>query len=86
MQKNLQLGEKTTMRFSIYYIGYVDKKPEWNLNSVNLFYLIINILVDFIEEKDGDKYFNISDADRNSEVLKKYMQKFRMELKAALKK
>ena len=26
----------------------------------------------FIEEKNGDKYLNIADKDRNSEVLKKY--------------
>ena len=30
----------------------------------------------FIEEKNGDKYLNIADTDRNSEVLKKYNEVF----------
>ena len=67
-------AKKFTMSFGIYYISYVDKKPEWNFNSVNPFYLIINIIVGFTEEKDGDKYLNISDTDRNREVLKKYAE------------
>ena len=50
------------------------KKPEWNVNSVNPLYLMINRLDGFIEEKDGDKYLNIADTDRNSEVLKKYAE------------
>ena len=39
---NLKLDEKTLMGLDIYYIGYVDKKLEWNINSVNPLYLMIN--------------------------------------------
>ena len=35
---------------------------------------MINRLDGFIEEKNGDKYLNISDTDRNSEVLRKYSE------------
>ena len=43
------------MGVGIYYIGYVTKKPEWNVDSVNPFYLMINRIDGFIEEKNGDK-------------------------------
>ena len=45
------------MGLNIYYIGYVTKRPEWNVNSVNPLYLMISIIDGFIEEKNGDKYF-----------------------------
>ena len=50
------------------------KKPEWNVNSVNPLYLMINRIDGFIEEKNSDKYLNIADTDRNSEVLKKILR------------
>ena len=62
------------MGLIIYYIGYVTKKSEWNVNSVNPLYLMINRIDGFIEEKNGDKYLNIALTDRNSEVLKKYSE------------
>ena len=62
------------MNFGIYYIGYVTKKPECNVNSVNPLYLIINRIYGFIEEKEGDKYLNIFLTDTNSEVLGKYSE------------
>ena len=62
------------MALGIYYIGYVTKKPEYNVNSVNPLYLMINRIDDFIEEKNGDKYLNIASTDRNSEVLRKYLE------------
>ena len=58
----------------IYYIGYVTKKHEWNVNCLNSLYLMINRIDGFIEEKNSDKYLNIGDTDRNSEVLKKYSE------------
>ena len=61
------------------------KKTEYNVNSVNPLYLIINRIDGFIEEKNGDKYLNTASTDRNSEVLKS-IQKFGMELKIAYKK
>ena len=60
------------MGLDIYHIGYVDNKNEWNFNSVNPLYLMINRTDGFIEEKDGVKYLNTTNTGRNSEVLKKY--------------
>ena len=64
------------MGLDIYYIGYVDKKPEWNVNSVNPLYLIINRIDGFIEEKNGVKFLDTSDTGTNSIILKKYNQVF----------
>ena len=61
----------------MYYIGYVTKKPEYNINSVNPLYLLIDEMDGFIEEKEGDKYLNIALTDSNSEVLKKYAKVWR---------
>ena len=61
----------------MYYIGYVTKKPEYNINSVNPLYLLIDEIDGFIEEKEGDKYLNIALTDSNSEVLKKYAKVWR---------
>ena len=69
---NLKLDKEKSMSLGIYYIGYVDKKPKCNANSVNFLYLMNNRIDGFIELKNGDKYLNISDAVRNSEVLKEY--------------
>ena len=65
----LKLDKKTSMNLGIYYIGYVTKKPESNVNSVNPLYLMINRIDGFIEEINGDKYLNVASTDRNSEVL-----------------
>ena len=40
--KLLKLDKKPSMDISIYYIGYVTKKPEYNINSVNQLYLLIS--------------------------------------------
>ena len=55
------------MSLDTYYIGYVDKKPEWGVNSVNPLYLMINRIDGFV----GNKYLNIADTARNNEILKK---------------
>ena len=36
-----KLDKKSSMEISIYYIGYVTKKPEYNINCVNPLYLLI---------------------------------------------
>ena len=59
------------MYLGIYHIGYVTKKTEYKINSVNPLYLKINRIDGFIEDKNGDKHLNIASADRNTEVLKK---------------
>ena len=58
--KLLKLDKKLSMDISIYYIGYVTKKPDYNTDSVNPLYLLIAELDGFIEEKEGNKYLNIS--------------------------
>ena len=56
------------------------KKPEYNINSVNLLHLLIGEIDGFIEKENGSKYVNIALTDSNSEVLKN-MHKFAEELK-----
>ena len=58
------------MNLGIYYIGYADKKPHLNVNIVNPLYLMINR----IDHHLGDKYLKIADTDRNSDVLKRYLE------------
>ena len=59
---------------SMYYIGHVTKKHEYNINSVDPLYLLIDEIYGFVEEKEGDKYLNIALTYSNSEVLKKYAE------------
>ena len=73
---NLKLDKKASMDLDIYYIGYVDKKPKWGVNSVNPLHLMINRIDGFVEEKNGARHLNISDTARNDGVLKKYKQVF----------
>ena len=49
--KNFKLDKKSVMDINIYYIGYVTKKPEYNINSVNQLYLLISELYGFIDKK-----------------------------------
>ena len=73
--KLLKLDKKLSMDINIYYIGYVTKKPEYNINSVNPLYLLIGEIDGFIEEKEDIRYLNIALKDNNNEVLKN-MQKY----------
>ena len=70
----LKLDKKSSMDINIYYIGYVTKKPEYNISSVNLLYLLIAELDVYIEEKEGNKYLNIAFTDSNNELLKEYAE------------
>ena len=70
----LKLDKKSSMDISIYYIGYVTKKPEYKIDSVNPLYLIISELDGFVEEKEGSKYLNISLTYNNNDVLVKYAE------------
>ena len=70
---NLKLDKKTWKDFDIYYIGYVDRKVEWCVNSVNPLYLMINRVYGHIGEKNGNKFLTM---DRGDSVLKKYDQLF----------
>ena len=81
----LKLDKKSSMNISIYYIGYVTKKPGYNIDGVNPLHLLINELDGFIEEKGVSKYLNISLTYNNNDVLVK-MQKFGAESKIKLKR
>ena len=58
----------------VYYIGYITKKTQWNVNSVNPLYLMINIIKGHFEEVDGDKYLIISSE--NGDIMQKYQEVF----------
>ena len=73
----LKLDKKSSMDVSIYYIGYFTKKPEYNINSVNPLYLLIDELDGFIEEKEDSKYLNISLTYNNNDVLVKCVEVWR---------
>ena len=68
----LKLNKKTFKGIDIYYTGYVTKKEEYNINSVNPLYSLIYKIDGFIEEKRANKYLNIAFTENNDEVLKKY--------------
>ena len=71
---DLKLDKKPSMTLSIHYIGYVRKKSEYKINSVNPLYLMINRIDGLFEERNGDKYLNIASTDRNNKLLKKYSE------------
>ena len=81
-ERNLKLDKKSWKDIDIYYLGYVDKKPEWNVNSVNQLYLIVNGIYGSISEENGTKYLTISKPEN---VLKKYEQVF-SKIKQKIKK
>ena len=62
------------MDISIYYIGCVTKKPEYNIDSVNPLYLLISELDGFIEEKNDSKYLNIFLRFNNNDVFVKFAE------------
>ena len=51
----------------IYYIGYINKKPQWNVNSVNPLYLMIDRINGHFEEVDGNNYLIISS--KNGDII-----------------
>ena len=73
MLKMLKLDKKSVMDINVYYIGYT-KKPEYKINIVNPVYLFISELYGFIDEKNGNKYLNITLTDSNNDVLIKYAE------------
>ena len=72
--KNLKLDKKKVMDVNIYYKGYVTRKPEYNIDSVNPLYLTISELDGFIDEENGNKYLNLSLKDSNNDALIKYAE------------
>ena len=71
---NLKLDKKGVLGNDVYYIGYITKKPQWDVNSVNPLYLIINRIKGHFEEIDGDKYLIINSG--NGDIMQKYQEDF----------
>ena len=69
----LKLDEKGVLGNDVYYIGYITKKTQRHVFSVNPLYLIINKIGHF-EEVDGDKYLIISSE--NGDIMQKYQWVF----------
>ena len=70
--KLLKLDKKSYKNIDTYYIGYIKKKDEYKINSVNPLYLLVHRIHCSIEEKRGNKYLNIAFTNSNNEVLKMY--------------
>ena len=67
----LKLDKKSSKNITMYYIGYVTKKPKYNINTVNPLYLLVDEIDGFIEKKEKSKYLNTSVTGSNNVVLKK---------------
>ena len=70
---NLKIDKKDWKDLDICYIRYVDKNPDWNVNTVDPLYLLINRLYGYVSEKNGDKFLK---TDKEDAVLRKYDQVF----------
>ena len=70
----LKLDKKGVLGNDVYYIGYITKKPEWDVYSVNPLYLMINKIKGNFEEIDGDKYLIINTE--NGDIMQKYQEVF----------
>ena len=71
---NLRLDKQSVFNNDVYYVGYITKKPEYNINSINPLYLMINRIKGHFEEIDGDKYLIISSE--NGDIMQKYQEFF----------
>ena len=71
---NLKLDKKGVLGNDVYYIGYITKKLQWNVFSVNPLYLIINKINGHFQEVDGDKYVIINSE--NGDIMQKYQEFF----------
>ena len=72
---NLKLDKKGVLGNDVYYIGYITKKTQWNVNSVNLLYLMTNIIKGHFEEVDGDKHLMISSENGVFDGIKKIIKR-----------
>ena len=70
----LIVDKKGVLGNDVYYIGYITKKPQWHVFSVNPLYLIINKIKGHFQEVDGDKYLIISSE--NGDIMQKYQEVF----------
>ena len=70
----LRLEKQFVFNNDVYSIGYITKNPEYNINSVNPLYLMINKIKGQFEEVDGDKYLIIDSE--NGHIMQKYQKYF----------
>ena len=58
---------------NIYYIGYV-LQPNYDYNTINPLYLVINRLIGYIEEIEGsrDKYLVVAKSIRNKNIISSF--------------
>ena len=66
----LKLDKKGVFGKYAYYIGYITKKPQWHVFSVNPLYLMINKIKGHFDELDEDKYLTTSSE--NGDIMEKY--------------
>ena len=64
---NLKLDKKSVLGNDVYYIGYITKKPQWSVFSVNPLYLTNRKIKGYFEEVDGDKDLIISS--KNCDIM-----------------
>ena len=70
----LKIDKKSYKNIAIYNIGYITIKKiddYENIYCVNPLYLIIDHTIEYIEEKEVNKYFIFDSTDGNKELLKK---------------
>ena len=66
---NLKLENKDVLGNDVYYIGYITKKIQWSVFSVNPLYLMIKNIKGHFEEVAGDKYLIISSE--NGDIMQR---------------
>ena len=71
---NLKIDKKGVLGKYVYHIGYITKKPQWNVKNVNPLYLMINRIKGHFEEIHGDKYLIINSE--NGDIMQKYQEVF----------
>ena len=87
MKHLIKKRQKTWKDIDIYFIGYIDKKPDWNVNSVNPLYLIINRVYGYVSEKNGVRFLKIDKRDSVLKIDKKnYPQVYLEQCKYKVKK
>ena len=69
--KTFKLDKQSYEDMHIYYIRYVTKKLEYNVDSVNPLYLIIKGFEGYLEKNNGNKYLTIALTynNNNNQVL-----------------
>ena len=81
-ERNPKVDKKSWKDLDIYYLGYIEKKPEWHLNSMNELYFIVNRVYGSISEENGIKCLAI---DKPENILKKCKEVF-SEIKQKIEK